>query len=61
MENLDPALETPAFPTELAKSFALSAATTVGMLSGLAVYGYVKLKVKERKTAKYLAMNLPAE
>lgn len=43
--------ETP-FTTELAKSFAVSAATTVGMIVGAAAVGVVKMKLDERKARK---------
>lgn len=50
-----PADETDGFGIVLAKSFAVSAATTAGTIGGLLVVGYVVTKIQERKAKKEAA------
>jgi hypothetical protein len=52
IETADAVEETSSFVTELAKSFAISAATTAGFMGGLMAVGYVKKKIDERAKAK---------
>lgn len=50
-----PADENESFGVVLAKSFAVSAATTAGMVGGLVAVGYVVTKIQERKAKKEAA------
>ncbi len=45
-------VETVDFKTELAKAFAISAATTAGMFVGTFAVGFVKTKLDARQLAK---------
>jgi hypothetical protein len=52
------------FGAELAKTFAISAAVTGGMLAGLTAYGAIaawRERRSVRKAAENLAKNLPSE
>lgn len=48
MEPTSEAFFTAAFGKEIAKSFAISAVTTVGMMVGMIAVGYVVSKVNKR-------------
>lgn len=54
MDTTETTLEstTDSFGTELAKSFAVSAASTAGMIVGLAAIGFAKQKWETRRKAK---------